>query len=89
MKRNKVKKFCDGTLTKIRDNLIEVVKKNNLGSGNKRLKEIDWIYNDVMKSNEMVDNIDRTLKRIEHLEGWKKSALLLLIMHNVHYINAR
>ncbi|GJQ90435.1 RNA-directed DNA polymerase, eukaryota, reverse transcriptase zinc-binding domain protein [Tanacetum coccineum] len=38
MKLSKVKKFCDGTLEKIRENLVDMVKRNKLGTGNKREK---------------------------------------------------
>ncbi|GJU27764.1 hypothetical protein Tco_1166385, partial [Tanacetum coccineum] len=41
MKLNEVHKFCDGTLMKIRDNLLEMVNRNELGQGNKRLKGQD------------------------------------------------
>ncbi|GKC89241.1 hypothetical protein Tco_1149890 [Tanacetum coccineum] len=67
MKLIKVKKFCDGTLIKIRENLVDMVKKNKLGTGNKQLKGRDWTDIDVEKSNEMVDKIDKTLKRREQL----------------------
>ncbi|GJU40801.1 hypothetical protein Tco_1193758 [Tanacetum coccineum] len=58
MKFNEVKKFCDGTLMKIRNNLIDMVNMNKLGKGNRRLKGKDWTDNDVIKSNEMVKKID-------------------------------
>ncbi|GJU32978.1 hypothetical protein Tco_1176567 [Tanacetum coccineum] len=48
-------------------NLIDMVTKNKLGKGNKRLKGRDWTDDDVVKSNEMVKKIDQTLKRKEHL----------------------
>ncbi|GKB26519.1 hypothetical protein Tco_0865920 [Tanacetum coccineum] len=67
MKLSEVKKFCDGTLEKIRENLIDMVKRNKLGTGNKRLKGRDWTDMDVEKSNEMVDKIDKVLKRREQL----------------------
>ncbi|GKG10805.1 hypothetical protein Tco_0342205, partial [Tanacetum coccineum] len=60
-------KFCDGTLAKIRENLIDMVTKNKLGKGNKRLKGRDWTNDDVMKSNKMVKKIDQTLKHRVHL----------------------
>ncbi|GJU56773.1 hypothetical protein Tco_1234539 [Tanacetum coccineum] len=41
MNLSEVKKFCDGTLEKIRENLIDMVKKNKLGTGNKWLKGRD------------------------------------------------
>ncbi|GJW50935.1 hypothetical protein Tco_0092286 [Tanacetum coccineum] len=59
MKLSEVKKFCDGTLIKIHENLIDMVKKNKLGTGNKRLKGRDWTDMDVEKSNEMIDKIDK------------------------------
>ncbi|GJX69442.1 hypothetical protein Tco_0305169 [Tanacetum coccineum] len=67
MKLSEVKKFCDGTLMKIRENLIHMLKRNKLGTGNKRLKGRDWTDMDVEKSNEMVAKIDKTLKRREQL----------------------
>ncbi|GJT71570.1 hypothetical protein Tco_1030856 [Tanacetum coccineum] len=63
MKLSEVKKFCDGTLNKIRENLIDMVTKNKLGTGNKRLKGRDWTDMDVKKSHEMIDKIDKVLKR--------------------------
>ncbi|GKA34411.1 hypothetical protein Tco_0720840 [Tanacetum coccineum] len=51
MRLSEVKKFCDGTLEKIQENLIDMVIKNKLGKGNKRLKGRDWTNIDVMKSN--------------------------------------
>ncbi|GJT86957.1 hypothetical protein Tco_1068674 [Tanacetum coccineum] len=65
MKLSEVKKLCDGTLIKIRENLVDMVKRNKLGTGNKRLKGRDWTNMDVEKSNEMVDKIDKKLKRRE------------------------
>ncbi|GJV89813.1 hypothetical protein Tco_1533751 [Tanacetum coccineum] len=63
MKLSEVKKFCDGTLIKIHENLVDMVKRNKLGTRNKRLKGRDWTDMDVKKSNKMVDKIDKTLKR--------------------------
>ncbi|GJU92734.1 hypothetical protein Tco_1317490 [Tanacetum coccineum] len=65
MKLSEVKKFSDVTLIKIRENLVDMVKKNKLGTGNKRLKGRDWTDKDVKKSNKM---IDKTLKRREQLK---------------------
>ncbi|GJW23570.1 hypothetical protein Tco_0034192 [Tanacetum coccineum] len=65
MRLSEVKKLCDGTLVKIRENLIDMVTKKKLGKGNKRLKGRDWTDDDVVKSNEMVEKIDKTLKRRE------------------------
>nr|GEW67858.1 hypothetical protein [Tanacetum cinerariifolium] len=67
LKLSEVNKFCDGTLIKIRENLVAMVKRNKLGTTNKRLKRIDWTIMDVKKSNEMVDKIDNVLKRREQL----------------------
>ncbi|GJZ92766.1 hypothetical protein Tco_0664831 [Tanacetum coccineum] len=39
MKLSEVKKFYDGTLVKIQENLIDMLSKNKLGSSNKRHKE--------------------------------------------------
>ncbi|GJY50697.1 hypothetical protein Tco_0441544 [Tanacetum coccineum] len=39
MKLSEVKKFSDGTLVKIQENLIDMLSKNKLDSGNKRHKE--------------------------------------------------
>ncbi|GJV67664.1 hypothetical protein Tco_1483173 [Tanacetum coccineum] len=43
------------------------LKKNKLGTGNKRLKGRDCTNKDVEKSNEMVDKIGKTLKHREQL----------------------
>ncbi|GKD29040.1 hypothetical protein Tco_1239818 [Tanacetum coccineum] len=50
MKLSEVKKFCDGTLVKIQENLIDMLSKNKLGSGNKKLKGRDWTDYDVKSS---------------------------------------
>ncbi|GJR46927.1 hypothetical protein Tco_1315030 [Tanacetum coccineum] len=68
-KLSEVKKFCDGTLEKIRENLVDMVKRNKLGTGNKKLKGRDWTDMDVEKSNEMFDKIDKVLKRREQLSS--------------------
>ncbi|GKA15985.1 hypothetical protein Tco_0695732 [Tanacetum coccineum] len=67
MKLSEVKKFYDGTLIKIHETLVDMVKKNKLGTGNKQLKGRDWTDMDVEKSNEMVNKIDKILKRREQL----------------------
>ncbi|GKA15983.1 hypothetical protein Tco_0695730 [Tanacetum coccineum] len=67
MKLNEVHKFYDGTLMKIRDNLLEIVTKNKLGRGNKRLKGRDWNDKDIKRSNEMLDKIDQIMKHKEQL----------------------
>ncbi|GJU47888.1 hypothetical protein Tco_1217443 [Tanacetum coccineum] len=58
---SEVKKFCDGTLVKIQENLIDMLSKNKLGSGNKRLKERDWTDYDVKSSKDMLKKIDKIL----------------------------
>nr|GEU82623.1 hypothetical protein [Tanacetum cinerariifolium] len=73
MKLSEVKKFYDGTLENIQENLIELIKRNKLGTGNKRLKLRDWTNIDVEKSHEMVDKIDKILKhreQLRRLEGY-------------------
>ncbi|GKC28490.1 hypothetical protein Tco_1035784 [Tanacetum coccineum] len=67
MKLNEVNKFYDGTLLKVRDNLLKMVKENILGRGNKRLDDRDWSKNDIKRSNEKLEKIDKTLKRREQL----------------------
>ncbi|GKC51229.1 hypothetical protein Tco_1073974 [Tanacetum coccineum] len=68
IKLSKVKKLCDGTLEKIWENTIDMVKRNKLGTDNKRLKGRDWTDMDVEKSNEIVDKIDKTLKHRKQLK---------------------
>ncbi|GJY04482.1 hypothetical protein Tco_0370422, partial [Tanacetum coccineum] len=65
LRQSEVKKFCDGTLVKIQENLIDMLSKNKLGSGNKRLKGRDWTDYDVKSSKEMLKKIDKTLMHIE------------------------
>ncbi|GKC95155.1 hypothetical protein Tco_1160597 [Tanacetum coccineum] len=72
MRLSKVNKFCDGMLVKIWENLIDMVTKNKLVKGNTRLKGRDGTDNDVMKSNEMVNKIDKTLKLKEQLRRLKE-----------------
>nr|GEU63990.1 hypothetical protein [Tanacetum cinerariifolium] len=67
IKLSELKKLCDGTLIKIRENLVDMVKRNKLGTGNKRLKGRDWTDIDIEKSNKMVDKINKVLKRREQL----------------------
>nr|GFA58285.1 hypothetical protein [Tanacetum cinerariifolium] len=66
LKLSEVKKFYDGTPIKIHENFVDMVKRNKLGTDNKRLKVKDWSDMDVQKSNKMVD-IDKILKRREQL----------------------
>ncbi|GKD34533.1 hypothetical protein Tco_1250042, partial [Tanacetum coccineum] len=65
MKLSEVNKFCDDTLLKIHDNFLEMVSKNELGHGNKRLKGKDWNDKDIKRSNEMLEKNDQTLKHME------------------------
>nr|GFA47311.1 hypothetical protein [Tanacetum cinerariifolium] len=51
MKLSEVKKFCYGSLIKIHENLVDMVKKNKMGTYNKQLKGRDWTDVDVEKSN--------------------------------------
>nr|GFA17279.1 RNA-directed DNA polymerase, eukaryota [Tanacetum cinerariifolium] len=47
-----VYKFCDGTLEKIQENLFYMVKRNKLGTSNKRLKEetrLTWMSRNQMR----------------------------------------
>nr|GEV74605.1 hypothetical protein [Tanacetum cinerariifolium] len=67
MKLSEVTKFCDGNLIMVRENLVNIVKKNKHGTDKKRLKGREWTDIDVEKSNEMVDKIDKTLKGREQL----------------------
>ncbi|GKC12097.1 hypothetical protein Tco_1008879, partial [Tanacetum coccineum] len=62
---SEVKKFCDGTLVKIQDNLIDMLTKNKLGSGNKRLKGRDWTNYDVKSLKEMLKTIGEILRHRE------------------------
>ncbi|GJV67891.1 retrovirus-related pol polyprotein from transposon TNT 1-94 [Tanacetum coccineum] len=69
---SEVKKFNDGTLVKIQENLIDMLTKNKLGSCNKRLKGRDWTDYDVKSSREMlkkIDEIPRQLRRLEEYVG--------------------
>ncbi|GJV01257.1 hypothetical protein Tco_1334826 [Tanacetum coccineum] len=59
--------LSDGTLVKIQENLIDMLLKNKLGSGNKRLKGRDWTDYDVKSSREMFKKIDETLKHRQQL----------------------
>nr|GEV17769.1 hypothetical protein [Tanacetum cinerariifolium] len=64
MKLSEVKKFSDDTLVKIQENLIDLLSKNKLGSGNKRLKGRDWTDYDVKSLREMLKKIDEILRHI-------------------------
>ncbi|GKF51348.1 hypothetical protein Tco_0147815, partial [Tanacetum coccineum] len=67
MKLYEVKKFSDGTLVKIQENLIDMLLKNKLGNDNKSLKGRDWTDYDVKNSRETLKKIDKILKHIEQL----------------------
>nr|GEV45939.1 hypothetical protein [Tanacetum cinerariifolium] len=62
---SEVKKFSDGTLVKILENLIDMLSKNKLGSENKRLKGRDWTDYDVKSLREMLKKIDEILRHRE------------------------
>nr|GEZ00924.1 hypothetical protein [Tanacetum cinerariifolium] len=62
---SEVKKFCDGTLVKIQENLINMMSKNKLVSGNKRLKGRDWTDYDVKSLKEMLKKINKKLRHKE------------------------
>ncbi|GKD71790.1 hypothetical protein Tco_1325880 [Tanacetum coccineum] len=64
---NEVHKFRNGTLTKIQENLIDMLNNNKLGRSNERLKGHDWNDKDIKKSKEMVNNIDQDMKRRKQL----------------------
>ncbi|GKA90258.1 hypothetical protein Tco_0812128 [Tanacetum coccineum] len=49
------------------ENLIDMLSKNKLGSGNKRLKGRDWTDYDVKSLKEMLKKIDAILKHREQL----------------------
>ncbi|GKF96272.1 hypothetical protein Tco_0289007, partial [Tanacetum coccineum] len=46
---------------------MKMVNENRIGNGNKRLKGIDWSKNEIKRSNEMLEKIDKTLKPKEQL----------------------
>nr|GEV33274.1 hypothetical protein [Tanacetum cinerariifolium] len=64
---SEVKKFSDGTLMKIQENLIDMVSKNKLGSDNKNLKGRDWTNYDVRSSKETLKKINEVLRHREQL----------------------
>nr|GEY43259.1 hypothetical protein [Tanacetum cinerariifolium] len=67
MKLSEVNKFNEGTFVKIWKNLIDMLSKNKLGSGNKSLTGRDWTNYDVKSSREMLKKIDKVLRNKEHL----------------------
>ncbi|GKE63122.1 hypothetical protein Tco_1513489 [Tanacetum coccineum] len=67
MNLSEVKKFSDGILVKIQENLIDMLSKNKLDIGNKRLKGKDWTDYDVRSSREMLKKIDEILRHREQL----------------------
>ncbi|GJT75423.1 hypothetical protein Tco_1042148 [Tanacetum coccineum] len=67
MKLSEVKKSSDGTIVKTQENLIDMLSKNKLGSGNKRLKGRDWTDYDVKSSRETPKKIDEVLRHREQL----------------------
>ncbi|GKC71963.1 hypothetical protein Tco_1117846 [Tanacetum coccineum] len=54
------------------ENLIDMVNKNELDQGNKRLKGRDWNDKDVKRSTQMMDKIDQVMKRMEQLRRFKE-----------------
>ncbi|GJR61236.1 hypothetical protein Tco_1503398 [Tanacetum coccineum] len=68
MKLSEVKKFSDGTLVNIQENLIDMLSKKKLGSGNKRLKGRGCIDYDVKSSREILKKIDEVLWHREQLK---------------------
>ncbi|GJS03805.1 hypothetical protein Tco_0320313 [Tanacetum coccineum] len=62
MKLSEVKKFSDGTLVKIQENLIDMLSKNKLSSGNKRLKGRDWTDYDFKSLRESLKKFDEILR---------------------------
>ncbi|GJU91257.1 hypothetical protein Tco_1303680 [Tanacetum coccineum] len=67
MKLSEVKRFSNGTLVKIQENLIDMLSKKKLGIGNKRLKGRDWTDYDVKSSRAMLKKIDEVLRYRENL----------------------
>ncbi|GKB80535.1 hypothetical protein Tco_0947430 [Tanacetum coccineum] len=45
----------------------KMVNENRIGNGNKRLEGRDWSKNEIKRSNEMLEKIDKTLKPKEQL----------------------
>ncbi|GKA89056.1 hypothetical protein Tco_0810868 [Tanacetum coccineum] len=83
MRLSELKKFNDGTLVKIQENLIDMLTKNKLGSCNKRLKGRDWTDYDVKSSREMLKKIDEILshkEQLRRLEEYLEDVPRLLIL---------
>ncbi|GKA72118.1 hypothetical protein Tco_0778334 [Tanacetum coccineum] len=59
--------FDKRIISVIQENLIDMVNKNELGRGNKRLKGRDWNDKDIKRSTDMLDKIDQVMKRMEQL----------------------
>nr|GEV39925.1 hypothetical protein [Tanacetum cinerariifolium] len=51
----------------LQENLTDMLSKNKLGSGNKRLKGRDWTDYNVKSSKEMLKKIDEILRQKKHL----------------------
>nr|GEU90699.1 retrotransposon protein, putative, Ty1-copia subclass [Tanacetum cinerariifolium] len=45
--RDEVHKFCNGTLLKVQDNFLKMLKENKLGRGNVKLNGREWTKNDI------------------------------------------
>ncbi|GJZ36992.1 transmembrane protein [Tanacetum coccineum] len=73
-----------GTHKGIHENLVDMVKKNKLGTDNKRLKGRDLTDKVVEKSNEMVNKIDKTLKRREQLRKLEELVLSIIAREDLH-----
>nr|GEX04110.1 reverse transcriptase domain-containing protein [Tanacetum cinerariifolium] len=95
MKLNEVHKFCDGTLMKIQENLIDMVNKNKLGRGNarKRLRDLikenvdvfAWTYADIMgipRTIMVAGKPFNMLNEFKHIEPVKKKKRNLAPEHN-------
>ncbi|GJW13567.1 retrovirus-related pol polyprotein from transposon TNT 1-94, partial [Tanacetum coccineum] len=66
--RDEVHKFCDGTLLKVQDNLLKILKENSLGRGNVKLEGREWTKNNIKRSEAMLEKINKTLKYKEQLK---------------------
>nr|GEV18916.1 hypothetical protein [Tanacetum cinerariifolium] len=67
MLREKVHKFCDGTLMKARKKLQRMLDENILGRGNKNMKGRGWTVKDIKRSEAMLEKIEKTFKHTEQM----------------------
>nr|GEY35959.1 hypothetical protein [Tanacetum cinerariifolium] len=65
MLRKEVHKFCDGTLVKVQDNLLKMLKENRLGRENENLIGRNWTKIDTKRSKAILEVIENTLKHRE------------------------